>query len=116
MEQFKEESIKELCGCIFYDINYQKDFNSYLLIDQIMVNIGEDFSKLVVNSDFKSHITLLTNMLIFGVVNFNDMFRSDKSFEDLNNQLTEIVKKHFQHPDIHMRSLSFEIYNFKNDD
>jgi len=110
------EQLKDLCGCMFYDVNYQKDFNSDILIDQIMTNISEDFDKIVISGEFKFHKTLLlTNMLIFGVVNFNDMFRSDKSIEDLTNQFIIIIKKHFQHPDISLRSLSFEIYDFPRD-
>ena len=119
MEQVKELGslgpIKDLCGSIFYDINYQKDFDSDILIDQIMVSISKDFNKLVINNEFKFYKTLLTN-IVFGVINFHDMFHSNKSIEDLNNQLTEIVKKHFRHPDIHMRSLSFEIYDFPRND
>jgi hypothetical protein len=119
MEQVKELGslgpIKELSGSVFYDVNYQKDFDSDILINQIMTNINKDFDKLVTNNEFKFHKTLLTRMLVFGVINFYDLFRSNNSTESLNDQLKKIITNHFQHPDIHVRSLFFEIYDFPRD-
>jgi len=107
--------LKELCGSIFYDVNYQKDFNTDSLVDRIMTDIDYEFSKLVIDSEFKFCKTILRNMLIFGVVNFHDMFRNVNDNPNISHQFTEIVIKHFQHPDISLRSLSFEIYDFPRD-
>ena len=110
------EQLKELCGSIFYDVNYQKDFDADSLVDQIIDNIRKEFDKLVIDSEFKFCKTILHNMILFGVINFHSIFRSNKFNNDLNMQLVKIINKYFQHSDISMRSSSFKIYDFPNKD
>jgi len=106
------EQLKELCGSIFYDVNYQKDFDADSLVDSIMNNIINDFDKLVIDSEFKFYKTSLHNMILFGVINFHNMFRSNKFNDTINTQLIKIINTHFQHPDISIRSISSKIYDF----